>query len=202
MFEEIDVRELEYRVEVIEHRVGIDRKSLPYHGFHTPDILKRLENIEYKLGIYKDYPDSLEDVLNRLDDRTLQQIFREIDARDFAVALLGMAQETLVRIKKNFSKKAWSMMCDDVNYAVRYGTTDRALKMAKAKFLNVIYILQGMGEIVVPVTSEEQKNRSAGLNEFHRQWRQDNKEKEENRRRLSAWQKEIFDPLGTVAKAS
>lgn len=203
MIKDLDVRELEYRIQVLEHRLGIDRKGLPAHGFNTPDLLERLESLERQVGIYPNYPDGLEEILNMLDDRTLQLVFREIDARDFALALLGMGHGTLLRIKKNFSQKAWSMMCDDVNVTIRYGVTDHILKLAKAKFLNVVHQLQNMGEIVVPAKDdEESKARMTKVNEHFRQWDLDKKEREANNQRLMVWKKEIFDSLDVVSKVS
>jgi hypothetical protein len=198
MFEEIDVRELEYRIQVIENRLGIDRAGLPSHDSYTPDLLSRIEKIEFKLNIDMDYPKNLEDVLNSLDNRTLQQIFREIDARDLALALLGMKQETLIHIKNNFSHKAWSMMRDDVTFAIRHEITDRELKMAKAKFLNIIYLLESMGEIVAARYDKEKAKTS--LQEWRRQYQQETKEKEENSKKFAVWKKEIFDPLDSAAQ--
>ncbi len=192
MFKEIDVQELEYRIQVVEHRLGIDRTGLPAQDSYTPNLLSRIEKIEFKLNIDMDYPKNLEDVLNSLDNRTLQQIFREIDARDFALALLGMKQETLLHIKNNFSHKAWSMMCDDVTVAIRREVTDRELKMAKAKFLNTIYLLENMGEIVTARSGEDQEKTKAWFQKWSQKYQQEKKEKEENSKKLAVWKKEVF----------
>jgi hypothetical protein len=193
---------VEYRIEVIEHRLGIDRKGLPLSGSYTPDLLSRIEKIEFKLNIEIGYHNKLEDVLITLDDRTLQQIFREIDARDFALALLGMKQETILHIKKNFSHKAWIMMCDDVAFAIRCEVTDRDQKMAKAKFLNVIHLLESMGEIVTARGDEDREKAKAYFQEWSRQFQQDKKEKEDNSKKFEVWKKEVFDPLNKPSQTA
>jgi hypothetical protein len=64
------------------------------------DIIKRLEAVEHKLGIYH-IPNAalvLEELIINLDSRTIQQIFREVEANDLALGIIGFKIETLRKL--------------------------------------------------------------------------------------------------------
>jgi hypothetical protein len=198
IFDGIDVQEMENRIEVLEHRLGIDRKVLPSHGFDSKDLLQRLQILEKKLGIYKDYGDDLEELFDSFDSRTVQQILREIDAKDLVVAMLGMKKETILKIKSNVSKKSWSMLRDDLDYCMAYGVTADSIKVCRSKVTNVIHQLESQGEVVLSKTngSKPDEVRRELSDQLWKNWDKENKQREENKKTIATWKKEVFDQLG------
>lgn len=197
IFEGIDVQEMENRIEVLEHRLGISRKGLPSHGFDSKDLQQRLQTVERKLGIYKEYGDDLEDLLNSFDSRTIQQILREIDAKDLVVAMLGMKKETLLKIKQNVSKKSWSMLCEDLTCSLGYGVANDSVKVCRSKVTNIIHQLESQGEIVLSKihgTKPDELRRELS-DQLWKKWDEEKKQREENKKVMSVWKKDIFDSL-------
>jgi flagellar motor switch protein FliG len=89
-----------------------------------------------------------------LDDRTIQQILREIDSKDLVLALKGASEECKSKILKNMSSRARQMILEDMEVMgpVRLKTTEEA----QQKIVNVIRQLEEMGEIVVARGGEEE----------------------------------------------
>jgi flagellar motor switch protein FliG len=89
-----------------------------------------------------------------LDDRTIQQILREIDSKDLVLALKGASEECKSKILKNMSTRARQMILEDMEVMgpVRLKTTEEA----QQKIVNVIRQLEEMGEIVVARGGEEE----------------------------------------------
>ena len=89
-----------------------------------------------------------------LDDRTIQQILREIDSKDLVLALKGASEECRNKILKNMSSRARQMILEDMEVMgpVRLKTTEEA----QQKIVNVIRQLEEMGEIVVARGGEEE----------------------------------------------
>ncbi|MFP4465471.1 MAG: flagellar motor switch protein FliG [Candidatus Goldiibacteriota bacterium] len=89
-----------------------------------------------------------------LDDRTIQQILREIDSKDLVLALKGASEETKNKILKNMSSRARQMILEDMEVMgpVRLKNTEEA----QQKIVNVIRQLEEMGEIVVARGGEEE----------------------------------------------
>jgi flagellar motor switch protein FliG len=93
-----------------------------------------------------------DDIIN-LDDRTIQQVLREVDAKDLALALKGAKEEVKGHILKNMSSRAKAMIQEDMDVMgpVRLKHTEEA----QQKIVNVIRQLEEMGEIVVSRGEEE-----------------------------------------------
>src|ERR1035437_396945 len=89
-----------------------------------------------------------------LDDRTIQQILREIDSKDLVLALKGASEECKNKVLKNMSSRARQMILEDMEVMgpVRLKTTEEA----QQKIVNVIRQLEEMGEIVVARGGEEE----------------------------------------------
>ena len=89
-----------------------------------------------------------------LDDRTIQQILREIDSKDLVLALKGASEECRNKILKNMSSRARQMILEDMEVMgpVRLKTTEEA----QQKIVNVIRQLEEMGEIVIARGGEEE----------------------------------------------
>lgn len=87
-----------------------------------------------------------EDIVG-LDDRAIQQVLREVDTKDLALALKGASEEVKAKIFKNMSERASTMMREDMEFMgpVRL----RNVEEAQQRVVNVIRRLEEAGEIVV-----------------------------------------------------
>jgi flagellar motor switch protein FliG len=82
-----------------------------------------------------------------LDDRAIQQVLKEVDGKELAVALKGVGESVQLRIYKNMSERAAGMLKEDMEYMgpVRL----RAVEDAQQRIVNIIRKLEEAGEIVV-----------------------------------------------------
>jgi len=94
------------------------------------------------------------DDLVALDNRTIQQILREVDAKDLALALKGAKEEVKEHILKNMSSRAKAMIQEDME--VMGPVCLKHAEEAQQKIINVVRQLEEMGEIVVSRGGEEE----------------------------------------------
>lgn len=94
-----------------------------------------------------------DDLIN-LDDRTIQQVLREVDAKDLALALKGAKEEVKNHILKNMSSRAKAMILEDME--VMGPVRLKHAEEAQQKIINVVRQLEEMGEIVVSRGGEEE----------------------------------------------
>ncbi len=94
-----------------------------------------------------------DDLIN-LDDRTIQQVLREVDAKDLALALKGAKEEVKNHILKNMSSRAKAMIQEDMD--VMGPVRLKHAEEAQQKIVNVVRQLEEMGEIVVSRGGEEE----------------------------------------------
>jgi flagellar motor switch protein FliG len=94
-----------------------------------------------------------DDLIN-LDNRTIQQVLREVDAKDLALALKGCKDEVKEHILKNMSTRAKAMILEDME--VMGPVRLKHAEEAQQKIVNVVRQLEEMGEIVVARGGEEE----------------------------------------------
>lgn len=82
-----------------------------------------------------------------LDDRAIQQVLKEVDTKELAVALKGTNDSTQLRIYKNMSERAASMMKEEMEFMgpVRL----KAVEDSQQRIVNIIRKLEDAGEIIV-----------------------------------------------------
>jgi len=92
------------------------------------NILKNTDSTTEKRIVKKwneENPELAQEVLKRiflfedivlLDDRAVQKVFREVDSQDLAIALKGTNENVQDKIFKNLSKRAGSMLKEDMEY--------------------------------------------------------------------------------------
>lgn len=82
-----------------------------------------------------------------LDDRAIQQVLKEVESKELALALKGVGESTQARIFKNMSERAAAMMKEEIEFmgAVRL----RAVEESQQRIVNIIRKLEEAGEIVV-----------------------------------------------------
>ncbi len=87
-----------------------------------------------------------EDILN-LDDRSIQMILREVDTHELALAMKGSSEELKEKILKNMSKRAASLLEDELKYMGPVRVKD--VENAQQKIVAIIRKLEDAGEIVI-----------------------------------------------------
>ncbi|MDQ2800021.1 MAG: flagellar motor switch protein FliG [Armatimonadota bacterium] len=87
-----------------------------------------------------------EDII-MLDDRAIQQVLKEVDTKELALALKGVGENTQIRIFKNMSERAASMMKEEMEFMgpVRL----RSVEESQQRIVNIIRKLEEAGEIIV-----------------------------------------------------
>lgn len=82
-----------------------------------------------------------------LDDRSIQLVMKDIDAKDTTLALKGASEQVRNKILKNMSQRARAMILEDMEIMgpVRIKSTEEA----QQKIVNAIRRLEETGEIVV-----------------------------------------------------
>jgi flagellar motor switch protein FliG len=82
-----------------------------------------------------------------IDDRSIQQILREVDQKDLVLALKGAGDEVKTKILKNMSARARAMIQEDMS--VMGPVRLKATEEAQQKIVNAIRALEEQGEIVI-----------------------------------------------------
>jgi flagellar motor switch protein FliG len=93
------------------------------------------------------------DNLVQLDDPSLQRVLREVDAKDLAMALRGVAEELRDKIFKNLSSRASEMLREDINASgpVRM----RQVEESQQRIVGIVRRLEESGDLVVQRGTED-----------------------------------------------
>lgn len=86
-------------------------------------------------------------VITKLDDRAIQKIMREVDSRDLAQALKSEDADVQDKIFKNMSKRAASMLKEDMEYMGPVRLKD--VEKAQEKIISIMNFLESTGEIII-----------------------------------------------------
>jgi flagellar motor switch protein FliG len=129
------------------------------------DILNRSDRATERLileGLEKNNPELADDVRNRmfifedittLDDRSVQLVLRQVDAKELAIALKGVDQKVRDKIMTNMSERAAANLAEEINLLgpVKLKTVEEA----QAAVVRVIRVLEEAGQIVMSRGSDE-----------------------------------------------
>lgn len=97
------------------------------------------EEIKRRMFVFED--------IVQLDDRAIQQILREVDGKDLALALKGASEEVAAKIQRNMSKRAADMLKEDMEFMGPVRLRD--VEDAQQRIVNIIRKLEEAGEIIV-----------------------------------------------------
>ena len=89
-----------------------------------------------------------------LDDRSIQQVLREVDTKELAIALKGTRDEVKDTIFRNMSERAATNIREDLEFMgpVRV----KQVEEAQQKVVEIIRRLEESGQIVIVRGAEEQ----------------------------------------------
>jgi len=97
------------------------------------------EDIKKKMFVFEDV------VL--LDDRSIQKVLREVDGQELAKALKGVDNEVQEKIYKNMSKRAATMLKEDMEFMGPVRLKD--VEEGQQKIVAIIRHLEETGEIII-----------------------------------------------------
>ncbi len=89
-----------------------------------------------------------------LDDRSIQKVLREVDTQELAKALKGVDVEVQEKIFRNMSKRAASLLKEDMDFMGPIRLRD--VEEAQQKIVNIIRKLEDAGDIVIARAGEEE----------------------------------------------
>lgn len=87
-----------------------------------------------------------EDIVS-LDDRSIQQVLREIDTKELSLALKGVADEVQHKILSNLSKRAAEMLKEDMEFMGPVRLKD--VEAGQQRIVKVIRALEDAGDIII-----------------------------------------------------
>lgn len=82
-----------------------------------------------------------------LDDRSIQQLIKEVEAKEVALALKGTSEEVQEKIFGNMSQRASGMMREDMTYMGPQRR--RSIEEAQQKIVGIVRRLEEAGKIVI-----------------------------------------------------
>ena len=103
----------------------------------------------------EDDPDLAEEIKKRMfDDRAIQKVLRDVDQQDLAKALKSVDTEVQDKIFRNMSKRAASMLKEDMEFMGPIRVKD--VEEAQQKIVSNIRRLQDNGDIVIARSGEDE----------------------------------------------
>jgi flagellar motor switch protein FliG len=104
------------------------------------------EEIKKRMFVFED--------IVMLDDRSIQKVMREVDSQELAKALKSVDTEVQDKIFKNMSKRAATMLKEDMEYMGPVRLKD--VEEAQQKIVSIIRHLEDVGEIVIARAGEDE----------------------------------------------
>ncbi|QGG48168.1 flagellar motor switch protein FliG [Heliorestis convoluta] len=115
---------------------GTEKSIMEALEIQDPELA---EEIKKRMFVFED--------IVMLDDRSIQQVLREVDTKDLALALKGSSEEVIQKIFKNVSKRAGEMLREDMEFMGPVRLRD--VEEAQQRIVNIIRKLEEAGEIIV-----------------------------------------------------
>jgi flagellar motor switch protein FliG len=104
------------------------------------------EEIKKRMFVFED--------IVMLDDRSIQKVMREVDSTELAKALKSVDTEVQDKIFRNMSKRAASMLKEDMEFMGPVRLKD--VEEAQQKIVSIIRHLEDTGEIVIARAGEDE----------------------------------------------
>jgi flagellar motor switch protein FliG len=115
---------------------GTERNILEYLTEVDPELA---EDVRSLLFVF-------EDIL-KLDDRSIQLVLKEVDARDIALALRGASEEVKERIMANMSQRGAEMLAEEMEFMAPQRR--KVVEDAQSKIVGIVRRLEDTGAIFV-----------------------------------------------------
>ena len=114
-------------------------ESLEYEDVELADEVRQL------MFVFED--------INQLDDRSVQLVLRQVDAKELAIALKGVRADVRDKILKNMSERAAGNLAEEIDLLGPMRIT--AVEEAQAGVVRIIRALEEAGQIVLTRGADE-----------------------------------------------
>ena len=122
---------------------GTERNIIEELEDEDPELA---EEIKKRMFVFED--------IVLLDDRSIQKVLREVDAQELARALKAVDAEVQDKIYRNMSKRAASLLREDMDFMGPIRLKD--VEESQQKIVGIIRKLEEQGEIVVARPGEDE----------------------------------------------
>jgi len=112
-------------------------------GDRDPELAEQIKNMMFVF----------EDIIH-LDDRSVQQVLREVDTKELSLALKGVSEEVANKVYKNMSKRAASMLQEEMEFMGPVRLRD--VESSQQRIVNIIRLLEDQGDIIIAKGGEEE----------------------------------------------
>ncbi len=112
-------------------------------GDRDPELADQVKNLMFVF----------EDVIH-LDDRSVQQVLREVDTKELSLALKGVSEEVAEKVYRNMSKRAASMLQEEMEFMGPVRLRD--VESSQQRIVNIIRQLEDQGDIIIAKGGEEE----------------------------------------------
>jgi flagellar motor switch protein FliG len=89
-----------------------------------------------------------------IDDRSLQQVLRKVEANDLATALKGVRPDVRDKVVRNLSERAAENLTEEIELLGPVRT--RTVEEAQAKVVSIISTLEGSGVLTINRGGDEE----------------------------------------------
>ena len=113
---------------------GTERGIMEYLDQHNPELADEVRKLMFMF-----------DNLSQLDDRSLQRVLRDVDARDLSLALRSASDDLRERIFRNLSSRAADMLREDMSVSGRVRM--KQVEEAQTRIVSIARRLDEAGEI-------------------------------------------------------
>ena len=120
-----------------------ERAIFDYLNDTNPELAEEIRKLMF----------TFEDLL-QLDDRAIQQVLKEVDMKELALALKGASDALKEKIFRNMSERAVNMLKEEIEFMgpVRV----RQVEEAQQRIVSIVRRLEEAGEIVISRGGEEE----------------------------------------------
>lgn len=122
---------------------GTEKSILEALGDRDPELAEKVKNLMF----------IFEDIIH-LDDRSIQQVLREVDTKELSLALKGVSDEVASKVYKNMSKRAASMLQEEMEFMGPVRLKD--VESSQQRIVNIIRQLEDQGDIFISKAGEEE----------------------------------------------
>jgi flagellar motor switch protein FliG len=120
-----------------------EKSILEALGDRDPELADKIKNMMF---IFED--------ITHLDDRSVQQVLREVDTKELSLALKGVSEEVAEKVYRNMSKRAASMLQEEMEFMGPVRLRD--VETSQQRIVNIIRQLEDQGDIIIAKGGEEE----------------------------------------------
>jgi flagellar motor switch protein FliG len=123
---------------------GTERTLLENLSQEDPDLVEEIRRLMFVF-----------DDVQKLSDKDIQTVLKNIEAAQWALSLKGGSQEFIDRITSNMSKRAGEMLLEEMDFSGAVKVSD--VESMQQQNVDIIRRLEDAGEITLTAGDEEEQ---------------------------------------------